>query len=94
MNSPHGRSDQTLDMASVVFAAKRAILDSNTPIFAGRFEGVAVELLGIVDVNRLRDAGRRPNQFFQCPGTCTDFRRTQWSRHRAIDKTDGSSKVT
>ena len=73
MNGTHGRPDQALDMTTVVFAAKRTILDSNAPIFAGRFEGVAVEFLGIVDVDRLRNAGRRPNQFFQCPGNVHRF---------------------
>ena len=73
MNSPHRRSDQALDMAPVVFSAKRTILNGNTPILAGRSEGVAVELLRIVDVNRLRDAGHRPNQFFQCPGNVYRF---------------------
>ena len=64
MNGPHGRSDQPFDMAAIVFAAKRTILDSNAPIFAGHAEGIAVELLRIVDVDRLRDAGRWPNHLF------------------------------
>lgn len=38
----------------------------STPIFAGHAEGIAVELLRIVDVDRLRDAGRWPNHLFQC----------------------------
>lgn len=66
MNSTHSCADQPFDMATAVFAAKRTILDSNTPIFTGRFEGVAVELLRVVDVDRLRNPGRRPNQLFQC----------------------------
>ena len=64
MNGTHGRSDQPFYMAAIVFAAKRTILDRNAPIFAGHFEGIAVELLRIVDVDRLRNARRRPNQLF------------------------------
>ena len=39
---------------------------TDTPIFAGHFEGVSAELLRIVDVGRLRDTGRRPSHLFRC----------------------------
>lgn len=67
MNGPHSCSDQPFDMAAVVFAAKRTILDSNAPIFADHSEGIAAELLRIVDLDRLRDSGRRPNQLIYRP---------------------------
>ena len=60
MRGAHHRADQPLDMAAVVRPRHRAINQSNTMLIAAALERARLELLGVVEMERLGNPGDRP----------------------------------
>ena len=60
MDLAHHRADQPLDMAAIVRRAHRPVVDGDAILLASALQRLGPELLGVVEMQALRDAAHRP----------------------------------
>src|SRR5713226_1930895 len=83
MNFAHHSADQPLDMAAIMRRPHRAVVDGDAILVATAFQCFGAELLGVVQMQPLRDAARWPQRIdaaFGQPALLGERRMTQAQR--------------